>query len=433
MKRILLLSYYWPPASGPGVQRWVKMSNHLLDLGFKITVITVADGSYPSIDKSLEDEVDPRIEVIKTKTMEPFALFNRLRGKSGKEASVGLIGLSDDRSLLQRIALYVRANYFVPDGRMGWRKYALRAAEQLLKSQDYDAVISSGPPHSVHAVAQTLKKRYGLKWLADLRDPWVNIHYHEHMPLSDRARAKHQRLENATLREADAVCVVSPGMKREFEDRADRISVIYNGYDERDFSDPVDYASNKKFTIRYTGNLKPNQDVDAFWQAIQELSAEHPSFAGNTCIELIGKKDELLLAQRMAELPDGIIVSKDPVGHSAAVTAMRTADLLLFIIPQAKNNELILTGKLFEYLASCTPLISIGPVGGDAAEILSRTGRSSMLDYANTIGIKEQILLRYEQWQTMGATTIQTGEAHTAYSRASMARSVTDLLLTKVL
>lgn len=433
MKRLLILSYYWPPAGGPGVQRWVKMSKQLVDLGFEVTVITVANGSYPSIDESLISEVDPNIDVIKTKTLEPFALFNRLRGERGKESTVGMIGLSDRASFLQRIAVYIRANFFVPDARKGWHSYALAAAKRVISEKEFSAVISTGPPHSVHAVAKELKASFGLKWLADLRDPWVNIHYHDQMPLGKRALEKHRHLEDETLRTADAVTVVSPGMKREFEDRADRIEVIFNGYDAQDFSALNQEKANSRFTIRYTGNLKPNQDVPALWKALSELCEREAGFKEDLRIELIGKKDPRVLAQNQALLPEGTLQSIDAVPHARAVKAMCSADLLLFIIPQSKNNKLILTGKLFEYLASQSPMLSIGPKTGDAARILADVGRDDMLDYNDLTGIKEQILSHYKHWKSGETKEAETNnEAHTRFSRTAQSSAYAKLITTVI-
>lgn len=394
--RILILTYYWPPGSGPGVQRWLKMSHELCEAGHDVSVVTVADGAYPSMDESLVMEVDPRVRVIRTATREPFRLFNRLRGKKGKEIPVGLTGIKESSSPIQRFAIWLRANYFIPDARKGWRPYAIRAIEDILNEQEIDIIITSGPPHSLHKVGQHFQMTHGLKWVADFRDPWVNIHYHELMPMGPKAKEKHQRMEDEVLRRADLVTVVSPGMKREFHDRANHCQVVYNGFDQEDFREVSTVPSDDIFSISYVGNLKPNQNVEALWTALTELCEESEEFKTKLRLRLIGRKDPGLIARLSHMLPEGSLQDIPFLEHKQAVEAMCESTILLFVIPKAKDNSGILTGKLFEYLASGRPMLSIGPVDGDAAMILNDCGRPKMLTYDDKEGMKVQLVKQFE-------------------------------------
>ena len=421
--KILILTYYWPPGSGPGVQRWLKMSHELCEPGHEVTVVTVADGAYPSMDESLVSEVDSRVRVIRTATREPFRLFNRLRGKKGKEIPVGLTGIKESSSPIQRFAIWLRANYFIPDARKGWRPYAIRAIEDILKENELDVIITSGPPHSLHKVGQHFQMNHGMKWVADFRDPWVNIHYHELMPMSPKAKAKHQHMEDEVLQKADLVTVVSPGMEREFRDRANDIRIIYNGYDQEDFDAVSTEVDEGVFSISYVGNLKPNQNVEAFWTALVDCCAVSEAFRTKMRLRLIGRKDPGLVQRLEQMLPPGALEDIPYLEHQEAVHAMCRSSVLLFIIPKAKDNQAILTGKLFEYLASGRPMLSIGPVDGDAAHILEHTGAGKMLDYANGRGMRERLLELFQHPQEAKPSTAVDG-----YSRKEQTAQLMDAL-----
>ena len=389
MKKVLILTYYWPPGSGPGVQRWLKMSRFLPEFGIEPIILTVKDGAYPSRDESLLQEIPEELKVIHTDTLEPFELFNKLRGKKGNEISVGLSGMKSSTSIVQRFGIWMRANFFIPDARKGWKSYALKAAAPLMK--EVDAIITTGPPHSTHLIGLELQKRFKKPWLADFRDPWSTIHYHELMPMWESSLKKHKAQEDLVLKSADAVTVVSEGMKREFSDRRSDIQVIYNGYDELDFN-RNESSNSAHFTLSYIGNLKPNQDVKALWEVLSELIKEKKEFADSFRLQLIGKKDAGILDEIRGIIPEKNLKFIDHMPHSEAVKAMCESGMLLFIIPKSANNHLILTGKLFEYLASGRPLLSIGPVKGDASKILADCQMNSMLDYADKSGMKTQLL-----------------------------------------
>lgn len=418
MKQILIITYYWPPGSGPGVQRWLKMSGLLPEHGYMPTIVTLRDGSYPNMDQSLIDDVHPDIEVIRTETREPFTIFNKLRGKKGKDIPTGLIGIKDSKSPVQEFAIWLRANFFIPDARKGWKPFALRAAREVIARKGIDTVITSGPPHSTHFVGKELKRKDGLRWIADFRDPWVNIHYHDIMPMGKRARNSHQKMETDILQSADAVTVVSPGMKREFQDRAKKIDVIFNGYDEADFNRRNTNRESDLFRMSYIGNLKPNQNVPELWKVLSEYLKEDESFRAKFRLQLIGRKDEQIIAQIRGLIPEENIELIDYVAHHEAAQAMQDASLLLFVIPKAENNELILTGKLFEYLASGTHLLSLGPVKGDAAQIIRSSGRGEMMDYGDAEGISKSLRASFESFKESRFQKHELNEAVAAYSRS---------------
>ncbi|NNF02676.1 MAG: glycosyltransferase [Bacteroidia bacterium] len=392
MKKVLVITYYWPPGAGPGVQRWLKFCKYLREFDWEPIVLTVKNGSYPSIDKSLINDIPANLEIHKTKAFEPFTLYNILRGKSGNSMSVGMIGINDKRSFLQRIANHVRANYFIPDARKGWNSYAIQAANNILDKENISAVISTGPPHSTHLIAQKICNKHGIPWLADFRDPWVNVYYNKFFPRTDSTKKKDQDLENSVLEQANVSTVVSEGLKLEFEDRAKRVEVLYNGYDESDYTRSDNVKGGEKFTISYIGNFKPNQNVHALWELLSELVKTSDDFKKHLLIRLIGNVDPQLKKDIIEMGLEEHVSFEDFVDHKKAVSFMQASTILLFIIPQVKDNHLILTGKLFEYMASGTKMLSIGPVDGNAAKIISECDRGSMIDYENKDAMKEQLI-----------------------------------------
>lgn len=379
-KKVLIFTYYFPPAGGVAVQRFLKFSKYLPQFGWEPVIVTVKNGSYPYYDESLLNELSPDLKVYRTDTFEPFELYNLLKGKKGKAMPVVSVGAQQKRSLFQRLSEYVRANYFIPDARKGWVPYAVKQAEVIVKEHTIDAVITTGPPHSTHLIGLQLKEKYGLKWVADFRDPWTGIFYNNILPRTDSTKQKDKALETQVLQTADLVTVISPGMKKEFESRAHAIEVVMNGYDEQDFEKPIEQAGTSLFTIRYVGNLMASQNAIGLWSALKRLKQEGYHYK----LEFVGRVDEAIKENiELNGLTDNSTYV-DFVKHQQAINLMQQADMLLFAIPDVKDNALILTGKLFEYLASKSNILSYGPVNGNAAEILQSTGRNNMIDFADT-------------------------------------------------
>ena len=384
----MVITYYWPPASGPGVQRFLKMTKYFQSMGWEALVLTTEDGTYPAMDESLLQEVGSDVKVYRTKPREVFSFYNRLMGNKSA-GSVGFIGMNQ-KSVKQKLAMYIRANFFIPDARKAWNKSAYKKAVGILENETIDAVISTGPPHSTHLIALALKEKYGLHWLADLRDPWVNVYYNKIFPRTKRTIRKDQRLENLVLQKANAVSVVSPGLKTEFQDRAKKIEIVYNGFDEEDF-DIHARSKSTEITISYIGNFKPNQNVPVFWKALKEQDKWD-----NINIQLTGNIHPEVV-QSIKDVGLGNSLKIGPfVSHKEAIQQMCNADFLLFIVPRTSGNNKILTGKIFEYLASKTPIIPIGPKHGDADRILQECGHISMIDYDDLIGMKKGLELAKE-------------------------------------
>ncbi len=379
--RLLILSYYWPPSGGAGVQRWVKMANNLVEQGYEITVITPENPSAPYFDDSLEKELDSRIKSIKTKTVEPYSLFNFLRGKKGKSVGVGTTGLKG-KEPIKKIGLYLRSNFFIPDARMGWNLYLMNAAKKELKENQVDLIISTGPPHSTHLAALNLKKKFNVPWLADFRDPWTSIFYLKEFPLTKNSWAKHLKLEREVLSKASCVTTVSEHMAEEFKKKSGKVEVVYNGFDQRDFDSksPSDVPTKVQRTLAYIGNFKPNQVFDGFADCFRKVLENFDDlkikFVGTSDPKLREEMDKIGFQERIEFV--------GPVSHSNAIKELNSSDALLFIIPRGENEEGIITGKIYEYLASKKPILAIGPKNGEASRILNKLKSPfPMIEYYN--------------------------------------------------
>jgi glycosyltransferase involved in cell wall biosynthesis len=427
-RRVLILTYYWPPAGGPGVQRFLKFARYLGEFGWEPVIITPRDGSWPYRDESLLADVPPGLRVVHTATREPFAWYNRLTGGEGKTVPVAMTGFRDSRSPVQRLAKWIRANAFIPDARVGWKPFALKAAREEIRRGGVQAIITTGPPQSTHLAGLELKRTTGLPWVADFRDPWTTVYYNAFFPRSQRTRRKDQALEDAVLRGADHVTVISSGMAEEFRDRARALTVLYNGYDEKDLYTGAP-EPDERFRLAYVGNMKPNQQVPALWRALAAVAKRDAGFARQLCLHFTGSLDPGVREAIAAAGLEHNLLSDAFVAHAEATRRMAQAALLLFVVPDAPDNRRIITGKIFEYLASNTRMLSIAPTDGDAAAILNRAGRRPVLDYADQAGMEREIERAYRDWVAGGGFPLrEPGGEYQQFSRRSLSGQLAALL-----
>lgn len=430
-KTVLIFAYYWPPASGPGVQRWLKFVKYLPSFGWDAIVVTPKNGSYPNIDPTLVGDIPPTAQIETTATIEPFRLFNILSGqaKKGNTTSVGMGEIRGEKSFIKSLSARIRANWFTPDARKGWVRFAAKKGSQIINNQPIDMIVTTGPPHSSHLIGLKLRKKYNIPWVADFRDPWMNIYYNKFLPRTQKTIDKDQALEDTVLKSSNSVIVVSDGLKREFDDRAKKVHVIPNGYDEADFKDITsDKAIDAFFRLSYVGNLKSNQNCTNLWQAISELTQSNSDFKTFFKFSVTGNIHDESLSSITENVETEMLELHPFAEHSEAIKKMLDANMLLFLIPDTPNNNQIVTGKIFEYLASKTPLLSIGPTGGDAANILAKCNRTQMIDYNSKELIKSRILTQFEQWKEPQTVNKVKGNEEEQYSRVNLTRQLSNLL-----
>ena len=235
MKRLLIITYYWPPTGWSGVQRWVKFSKYLPESGWQPVVYTPENPEQLARDESLLADIPACAEVVKTHITEPYEIYRRLTGGKKGEGEVNPVN-AQRKNWKQRLSLWVRGNCFVPDPRIGWVRPSVRFLKKYLAEHPVDAVVTTGPPHSVHLIGLGQKKALGLRWIADFRDPWTEMFYYKHLGLGPAADRRHHRLEQAVLDGADTVISVSPPVAADFQSRTNTpVVLITNGFDEDDF------------------------------------------------------------------------------------------------------------------------------------------------------------------------------------------------------
>jgi glycosyltransferase involved in cell wall biosynthesis len=383
LQKVLVITYYWPPSGGAGVQRALKFVKYFREFGYEPVVLTVdpAKASYPVIDKTLMSEVSPDIRVITTDSFEPLNILSAIMGK--KNVPYGGFANANKESKTQKILRWVRGNFFIPDARVGWVSHAVKAATKLIEAEGINYVFVSSPPHSSQLIGLQLKQRYPqLRWIADMRDPWTDIYYYKDLLHTPTAAAKDAGYERKVLESADEIIVVSEAIKRTFAAKsakinAGKVHVIPNGYDENDFAGEVKPEANA-FVVSYVGTMADTYKPDVFFKAFAEVVKKHPQqkvrfrFIGNAPWTLKKLTEEYGIDSHCEWIGH--------VNHDEAIHYMRTSDMLLLIIPDSKGAEGILTGKLFEYLGAERTILGIGPVNGDAAKIVLECNAGKMFE-----------------------------------------------------
>ena len=401
MKKVLILTYYWPPSGGAGVQRWLKFAKYLREYGYEPIIYTALDAEYPVLDDSLQKDIPHGLEVLRRPIREPYSIYRQFLGKKKEERTYNVF-IADDKKQdwKHKLALYIRANYFIPDARFLWIKPSARFLKDYLKTHRIDLIASTGPPHSMHLIAAKLKAKTGIPWLADFRDPWTTIDFVDDMPFSKKALKKNEKLEKAVLNSADHITVVSDLMKEEFESKTLKpVSLITNGFDHEDFENINIVKSADTFTIIHTGSLNNRRNHPAVWEAIAQLRTEHPDLTNKLRIKLIGKTDAEALEDIKAAGLESISEFIDYMSHADVVVEQLKADVLLLMVNRFgatdsgfKSGKGTVTGKLFEYLACKKPILAAGIPDSQINEILTETGSGKVCHYDDVEGMKTFIL-----------------------------------------
>jgi glycosyltransferase involved in cell wall biosynthesis len=399
--KVLFITYYWPPSGGAGVQRSLKFVKYLSGFNIHPTVITVKEqeASYAVLDPSLLEEVPAGATVVRTSTSEPFGLYKKVSGQ--KEVPLGGFANQNQDGLLQQVFKFIRGNLFIPDARVGWNRHVLQACQELLRTETFAAIITTSPPHSTQLIGLKLKKKYGLPWIADLRDPWTDIHYYDELKHTAPARALDQHYEKAVLEKADAVVVTNAETKRLFSGKpgkidAEKITVITNGYDESDFQVPS-APPEKEFVITYTGTVSEDNNLEMFLRAFEDNVRSHPEIPFK--LRFVGKVAAQVHQQleKMGLLPLTDIIPFVP--HAESIAYLMRSTMLLLGVPYVKHQHSNIPGKLFEYLAANKPVIGIGPIGSDVDQILDECGAGRVFHYSAYGLILDHLDLMSQTWK----------------------------------
>lgn len=415
-KKVLIITYYWPPGGGSGVQRWLKFAKYLREFGWEPIIYTPENPEMPAVDTSLQKDVPKNLTVLKTPIFEPYGLYKRLTGRK-EPLGAGFVSESGKVGALERFSRWVRGNFFIPDARRFWIRPSVKYLTKWLEHNRVDAIVSTGPPHSMHFIAMGVKQKTGLPWLADFRDPWTNIDFYDQLHLGKRADCRHHALESLVISTADRVTVVSPTMELEFRDDHGRdIITMTNGFDEDDTSiGRVLPEGERGFGIAHVGTMNPSRNPTGLWKALSGLLTDGGG-PEPINIRLVGRVDHSVRTSinehGLADVTDFI----EYVPHDEVVAWQNGASVLLLLLNQSKNARGILPGKFFEYMASGRPILCLGPTDSDAASILRETQSGVCLEYDDVEGIRRWLEER------MSATDhpVSDGRAIARFTRRSL-------------
>lgn len=427
-KKVLIITYYWPPSGGIGVLRCLKIAKYLRDFGWDPIIYTAKDAHYPSIDHSNDQDIPDQVTVLKGPIWEPHALYKKITGKK-KDANVNNVFYVNEEKVgfLHQFSIWVRSNFFIPDARAFWIKPSVKFLVDYLKENPVDALLTDGPPHTNTRIATLVKQKTGTPWLADFQDPWTQVDYYQLLKLMPWADRKHHRLEQEAFKTADKTTIVSQTWKKDLEAiGAHNVSVINWGFDPEDFQfNSFEVAD--RFSFVHAGIMGPDRNPVVFFQVLQELKKEIPGFSADLEIKLIGQvahevKQDLKKYQLLENV--NLIGS---VPRQEALRLICSAPILLLLLNQQKNAAGRIPGKFFEYLAAKRPILNFGPAKSDVGAILARTKGGTNCTYTDGEAIKKSVLKLYQDYKD-GQLQKPLNTDLTAYSIRNLTGQIADFL-----
>lgn len=427
MKKVLIIAYYWPPSAGSGVQRWLKFVKYLRQYGWEPIVYTPENPDFDIQDPALEKEIPPGVEVLKTPIKEPFSWYAKWIGKKGTQQVNPVMKGEGKLNWKSKMALWIRANVFIPDSRMLWIRPSVRFLHKWLKTNQVDAMVTTGPPHSMHLIGLGLKAHTNLPWLADFRDPWTKIDFYHELKLEPWADRRHKNLEKSVLNRADHIVVVGQTMKNDYQASTTKpITVVTNGFDPADIDLEPEAKLDQAFTIVHIGMLGKARSHQIFWQGLHELRQEYPAIAQKLQVHIYGIADPIV-QQQIADFSDKSWIRFLPyVPHHEVIQIQRKARVLLLSVNDVPMAKGIITGKIFEYLAIGRPILCIGPPDGDAAAIINQTKAGPVVDFSDLKGFKQAVLTLFSDYEN---GRDETQHAHVSkFSREALCGKIAEIL-----
>lgn len=428
MKKVLIITYYWPPTGGAGVQRWLKFSKYFRQFGWEPVIYTPSNPDFPINDETLLKDIPNDLTVLKTQITEPYDIYRKImRKKKTETVNQGFLSEGKENTLMQSAMIWVRGNFFIPDARKFWIKPSITFLSKYIKENPIDAIISTGPPHSMHLIAMGLKQKFNLPWIADFRDPWTQIDFYSQLKLSSFADNKHKKLEHQVLTQADKVVTISPSCGKDLEKLGNRkVDVITNGFDTDDFKFDSDLKLLDGFLFHHIGALNKDRNPYTLWKVLGELCKEMSDFKKDLIIKFTGKTDAIAFESLKQ---NGIIDNSqktDYLSHTDVVKLMTQSPVLLLALNNTPNNAGVLSGKLFEYLAAKRPIFGIGLPDADAAAILKSTQAGNMVHFDDYEGTKKAVIELYQKYKTN--QLFITSSSIENYSRKNCAKDYSELL-----
>ena len=429
-KKVLIITYYWPPSGGSGVQRWLKFVKYLPQFGWQPYVFTPENPSFSIRDESLLKDIPVEAEVIRFPIWEPYEAFFKMSSVLGKKKSAKSTDLVSvkEQSLFQKVSTFLRGNFLIPDPRIFWVRPSVKFLTDFLRDNEISTVVTTGPPHSMHLIGLRLKnKNPSLTWVADFRDPWSEWGLLDSLQVGAMARKIHRKLEKKVLQRADNVITITPFYVRRFEALSQRkVALLTNGYDEDDFKS-ISIQRNNKFMIRHAGIINEKCDPKPFMQAVLHLLKTNTTLKAKLRIDFVGEvhqqfKEFVLSNQDLSSITSFTA----SVPHQELISLYGSSSLLLLVLTGYKDAEGYMPGKLFEYLATGLPILGIGPAKGDASKLLSTTDSGDMVEGRDNEKIQQKLMEHFEAWDN-GTSVVRAGKA-TLYSRRDITKQLIDLL-----
>lgn len=431
MKRVLVIAYYWPPSAGSGVQRWLKFSKYLPQNGWQPVIYTPENPDFSTKDDSLLSDVPSEVEVIKTKIWEPYSAYRSFSSSSNKNnINNGLIEGGENQSIIKRkltyLSKWVRGNLFIPDPKVYWVKKSVKFLENYLSEHPVDAMVTTGPPHSMHLIGLQLKTKTGIPWIADFRDPWSKLDLLDDYHITKSNRGKYEALEQEVIRVADVCLTVSNNWGEMFRELgAKNVEVITNGYDTQDVAIKENKES-EKFIVSHFGLLNHLRNPQQIWNALEKACIHNEELNKQLEIHLGGTIDQSVLSQfdELPNLKDKVTVH-GYITHSEVLKWYQKSSLLLLLTFNSEIGKGNIPGKLFEYLAMYKPIIAFGQEDGDVAEILGELKSGKCYDYSTekVDEITNEIL---HQFLNKGST--DKNHSVERYNRENLTKSLVNLL-----
>ena len=426
MKRVLVIAYYWPPSGGSGVQRWVKFCKYLPQEGWQPVVFAPENADYPSLDPSLDADLPKDLEVLRGRIWEPYAAYRKLLG--GKNASTQVTEISSGKKTWkQRLSLWIRANLFVPDPRVGWVKPSVKTLKAYLTEHPVDVIVTTGPPHSVHLIGLHLHKALGTPWIPDFRDPWSRMYYLKYLPMTEKTWNKLRRQEQTVLDSCSTVLACTPLVQEEFQAQTHTpVACITNGFDEADFAERLLPRWDGHFNITHTGLFAADGNPLALWKVLGILAASEPGFREDLRIRLVGKVDKEILESIKAAGLSANVVALGPQNHATAILEQRAATILILPMRNDAQYRPILPGKLFEYLAARRPILGIGQEDGAMARVLFSAKAGITADWEDTAPMRAFLANAWRQ-HCEGGVPATNGDI-SSYTRRNLTHALAQLL-----
>lgn len=428
MKKVLIITYYWPPTGGSGVQRWLKMSKYLPEYGWHPVIYTPENPESGIIDNSLQKDIHENLTVVKTKIKEPFEIYKKITGrKKGEMIGTGFLSEKKSDSFAEKLSVWIRGNIFIPDARMLWIKPSVKFLTSYLKKKPVDLIVSTGPPHSMHLIALKVSKKLSVPWIADFRDPWTGIDFYHQLKLTRFADNKHKKLEKQVLKNAGGVITVNRTLASDLEKISGRkVDVVTNGFDPDDYLITNNNNISDKFLLCHLGSMNKDRNHEIFWRALKELKNEIPGFANDLHMELIGATDYSVREIVKEYNLDNNVNYIKFAGHQTAINKAAQAQVLYLPLNNTPNAKGITPTKFFEYLAIRRPVLCIGPEDGDAAVIINETGCGIVAGFENYNKVKSALVDFYNQYKNRGEVNLNCNNINN-YSRKIIAGKVAAL------